>query len=52
MIDPPDDGRREGQRLTLQQHVDVVNVQRDGPSVHFISGVEVRRHVFSSVTSR
>lgn len=39
--------------LTLQQHVDVVDVQGDGPPLHqIISGVEVRRHHLSSAAPR
>ena len=38
---------------TLQQHVDVVDVQGDGPPLHqIISGVEVRRHHLSSTAPR
>lgn len=40
-------------RLTLQEQVDIVNVQGDGAPVHvIISGVEVRRHDLSFATSK
>lgn len=39
--------------LTLQEQVDIVNVQGDGAPVHIIiSGVEIRRHDLSFAASR